>query len=58
MDYYKDGYNIGRGHLWKNNGHEYPQTESDKYSYEKGIEEGIRKRKISDEIDRELEIYR
>ena len=53
-DYYNDGYNAGRGWHWKNHGHDYPQTDCDRYSYERGREYGERRRRISDELDKEL----
>ena len=56
-DYYNDGYEQGYGREVDNEG-DYPKTEGDKYDYQRGLEEGRRRRRISDEIDRELEIYR
>jgi hypothetical protein len=53
-DYYRDGVNVGRGESWRNNGHDYPQSEIDRYSYRRGIEEGEYRRRISDEVDREM----
>ena len=54
-DYREDGYNAGRGCAWRNAYHEPPQTESDLYSYRVGYEEGERRRRLADEIDRELD---
>jgi hypothetical protein len=52
-DYYRDGFNNGYGESWRNNGHDGPQTEIDKYSYRRGIEDGERRRRIADELDNE-----
>jgi len=52
-DYYSDGFNVGYGQSWRNNGHDYPRSAGDDYSYRRGIEDGERRRKISDELDRE-----
>ena len=51
-DYYSDGYDDGYGRSRIDVG-DYPKTESDSYSYRCGIEEGRRRRKISDELDAE-----
>ena len=53
-NYYENGYNDGYGYDWKNNDDDHPITDSDWASYQNGYREGKRKRKISDEIDREL----
>ena len=53
-DYYGDGFNAGYGHSERNSHHEFPQTDGDQYNYRQGMEEGRRKRQVSDEIDREL----
>lgn len=53
-DFKRSGYNDGRGHDWKNRGCESPKTDSDRYSYRKGYEEGENHRKISEEIDKEM----
>jgi hypothetical protein len=53
-DYYNDGFNDGYGRDYLNYGHSRPQTDGDIYSYEQGREDGVRRRNISDEIDREL----
>jgi hypothetical protein len=50
-DYYQDGKNIGRGKSYLNTGHDFPQTESEKYSFRQGIEDGERQRKYSQEFD-------
>jgi hypothetical protein len=53
-DYREDGYNAGRGQAWRNDHHEPPQTDGDRYSYCAGYEEGERRRRVADEVDREL----
>jgi hypothetical protein len=53
-DYYSDGFNAGYGQSWRNQGHEAPQSDGDRYSYRTGQEEGERRREISRELDREL----
>lgn len=53
-DYREDGYNAGRGQAWRNDHHEPPQTDGDRYSYRSGYEEGQRRQRVSAEIDREL----
>ena len=54
VDYREYGYNVGRGQAWRNAHHEPPQTDSDRYSYRAGYEEGEMRRRVADEIDREL----
>jgi hypothetical protein len=53
-DFYGMGYNAGRGYHWKNRNREFPRTDGDRYSYERGLEHGERMRRVSDELDREL----
>ncbi len=48
-DFYNDGYEDGRGHYGE---HEYPESQSDKASYERGREYGELRRKIGEELDR------
>ena len=56
-DYYQDGWDDGYGRDRIDDG-DYPVTESDKYSYRTGLEDGRRRRRIADEIDREFrELY-
>jgi hypothetical protein len=52
-DYYKDGFNVGYGNSYRNSGHDYPRSDSEAYSYRRGVEDGERRRRISDELDRE-----
>ena len=56
-DYYNDGYNHGRSRDYLNSGHEPPKTESDMYSYRKGVQYGEYRKGLSEEMDRELEDY-
>lgn len=56
-DYYRDGYNHGRGRDYLNSGHELPHNLGDIYSYEEGRKYGEYRKKLSEEIDRELEGY-
>ena len=51
-DYYKDGFDDGYGSYRDNDG-DYPSTDGDSYSYRRGLEDGRRRRDISDELDRE-----
>lgn len=51
-DYYNDGFNDGYGRR-QYGPREYPQTDSDRYSYERGREDGERRRRISRELDDE-----
>ena len=50
-DYRQDGFNAGYGQGWRNNYHEQPYTDGDRYSYQTGYEEGSRRRRIADEVD-------
>jgi len=52
-DYYNDGYDDGYGKQRSYGDRDYPQSDGDKYSYQRGLEDGIRRRRISDELDRE-----
>ena len=51
-NYYNDGFDdsYGREHYGDR---ECPQTDGDKYSYRRGFEDGERRRRISDELERE-----
>ena len=51
-DFYDDGFKDGYGQKHYED-REYPQTDGDKYSYENGLEDGQRRRRISDELERE-----
>ena len=53
-DFYDDGYNDGYGRKTFGD-REYPQTDGDKYSYERGLEYGRLRKKISDELDQEID---
>lgn len=53
-DYRKDGFNAGRGQGWRNDYHEPPQTDADRYSYRVGYEDGQRRERVSRELDREM----
>lgn len=50
-DYRQDGFNAGYGQGWRNNYHEQPYTDGDRYSYQTGYEEGSRRRRIADEVE-------
>ena len=52
-DFYGDGFNTGYGYGYRNDGHSMPQTDGDQYSYRRGQEDGARRRRISDELERE-----
>ncbi len=52
-DYRDMGYNLGRGHEFKNDYHDTPKTDSDWESFKRGVEDGERHRRISDDLDRE-----
>ena len=54
-DYYNDGFNEGYGRRYRNQGHEAPQSDGDRYSYRTGQEDGERRRRISREFDQEGE---
>ncbi|OQB40147.1 MAG: hypothetical protein BWY04_01438 [candidate division CPR1 bacterium ADurb.Bin160] len=56
-DYYQDGFDDGYGRYRIDDG-DYPQSDSDWYSYRDGLEEGRRRRRIADEISKELERYK
>jgi hypothetical protein len=53
-DYFQDGFDDGYGRYRIDDG-DYPQSDSDKYSYRDGLEEGRIRRRIADELDREYE---
>jgi len=53
-NYIQDGYNDGYGRRYLNNGHDQPMSDEDLYFYNKGYEEGRRRKEIADEIDEEL----
>lgn len=50
-NYYQDGFNVGYGESYLNNGHDYPTSDGDRCSYNEGIENGIRRREISNELE-------
>ena len=52
-DYRNDGFNDGYGKGTNSSFREYPQTDLDRHSYNDGLEEGRRRRKIADELDNE-----
>lgn len=52
-DFYNDGFNYGYGRGYRNSGHEQPETDGDRYSYERGREDGQRRREIAKELDSE-----
>ena len=52
-DFYMDGFNQGMGRGYLNNGHDLPNNDCDRYSYDRGREDGERRRELSREIDRE-----
>jgi hypothetical protein len=47
-DYYKDGFNEGYGNGHLNNGHDFPDSDGDRYDYERGREDGERRRSYDD----------
>jgi hypothetical protein len=51
-DFYQDGFDDGYGR-GKYGEREYPETDGDRYSYERGVEDGRRRKSISEELDRE-----
>lgn len=53
-DFYQNGFDAGYGRKHYGD-REYPQTDGDKYSYEHGLDDGRRRRRIADELDREDE---
>ena len=57
-DCYERGFNDGLGESWRNNTHDYCETESDRASYRDGRKEGEYRRRLREEIDRELLEYR
>lgn len=52
-DYYDDGFNAGYGRSYLNDHHDSPRTDGERYDYQRGIEDGQRRRQIADELDRE-----
>jgi hypothetical protein len=52
-DYYSDGFNAGYGLSSLNHENDFPRTDGDRYSYERGIADGRRRADISAELDRE-----
>ena len=52
-DFYLDGLNQGMGRDYLNGGHDSPKHDYDRYSYERGREDGERRREVSRELDRE-----
>ena len=53
-DYYNDGFQQGYGRPNDNYDNDYPRSDGDRYSYRCGVEDGERRRRVSDELDREL----
>lgn len=52
-DFYNDGFNDG--YSGKTYGdREYPRSDGDSYSYRNGLEDGMRRRDVSRELDREM----
>ena len=51
-DFYNDGFDDGYGRKTYGD-REYPQAESDKASYERGLEYGHLRKRISDELERD-----
>jgi len=51
-DYYQDGFNDGYGKEVPGE-REYPQNDGDDYSYRRGVEDGTRRKSISEELDAE-----
>ena len=43
-DYYKDGFNQGYGRGYLNDNHDLPQSDSERYDYDQGVEDGERRR--------------
>jgi hypothetical protein len=52
-DYYKDGFDLGYKGSNSNYEGDYPRNDGDNYSYRRGIEEGVSRRHISEELGRE-----
>jgi len=52
-DYYQNGWDIGYGRGMKPGG-EYPMTDCDRYSFERGLEDGQRRAEVGRELDREM----
>lgn len=55
-DFYQNGFDGGYGRSFHGD-REYPQNDGDEYSYQRGLEDGQRRRRISDELDREDGYY-
>ena len=53
-DFRSDGFNAGYGCPDRNHGHEDPQTDADRYSYNEGFQEGLRRRQLAEELAKEL----
>ncbi len=51
-DFYSDGYDVGYGNYVDNN-HEYPTSDGERYDYNRGREDGERRRRIADELEYE-----
>lgn len=56
-DYYQDGFDRGYGKNHTNYDNDFPRSDGDRYSYERGVEDGQRRREISRELDREDGYY-
>lgn len=52
-DYYQDGFAMGYGRISTNYENDYPRNDGDSYSYRRGMEDGARRRRFSEELDRE-----
>ena len=52
-DYYQDGFDLGYKGGNSNYEGDYPRSAGDDYSYRRGIEDGIRRHRISEELERE-----
>lgn len=50
-DYYNDGFRDGHGDDWRNGSEEGPESYGDKYDYERGKEDGERRRRSLDDYD-------
>lgn len=52
-DYYRDGYDDGYGTYRDNHDNDYPSSDGERYDYERGREDGQRRRDISRDIERD-----
>lgn len=51
-DYYQDGFDAAYGRPFENFG-DFPLNDGDRWSFRRGIEDGQRRRRMADELDRE-----